>query len=122
MSIHVDSALGIITEHFKMIDEVQNETEPHRAKISLFLHAEAMEDAAKDEFLHDMCIECAREYDWIRHVIDGRGLGAACIAADMVKKACMGDFEIADELARASRVRKDEACAIVRFWKDSLGD
>jgi hypothetical protein len=116
---HIDEVSGIISAQMSILDEVQQETDRSKAMITLFMRAEDMDMLSKDHFIHDICKEYALECDWVRHSLDERGLNAMFMAVEVVNDAVRGEFDSAQELARAIKVRQDEADAIIRYWKES---
>ena len=123
MGSHAEIIADVITSNMETLDAIEQETDPTKARVLLFIRAEEMEKTAKDdEFMRDLCSEYAREYDWIRHTLDDAGTDIMSLAVEMVRKAQSCSFDKAEILSGGLNIRKYEADAIIAYWKKTQED
>lgn len=115
-----DKFKKMVGRHLELREILSKESDLSNVRKALFIEAESLERAQGSDDEKKVYNEYAREYDYIRHVAEEKGILYVRYAFNMTSITCRGNYEDAKILADNLKVRKEEAYGIIQYWKNEL--
>lgn len=111
--------LPAIVSHLQFLSSLPNEESTSEAKKKLLLEAEKKESLKGSEEAVALYREFAKECDWIRHVIDVKGIYRMKYAVNIVRAAIDRNYDMARLGIKKMDVRTDDAYKMVEYWENN---